>query len=80
MKKKTKKKIDKWFLLSTKKAGMFLGAWILAVILHNLIYGLFNVEEAFFFILAVIVIPLYFIICIIYTILYFTRQRKLSGK
>ncbi len=80
------KKID-WkniFLLSWKKTAIALILFIVFVFMHNLVYGLFiylfgenfwgNGDEPVFFILAVIVIPLYFIISIIYTI-----YLKMSG-
>ncbi|PJC45220.1 hypothetical protein CO037_02630 [Candidatus Pacearchaeota archaeon CG_4_9_14_0_2_um_filter_30_8] len=43
-------------------------AWIGAVILHNAFYGVFGVEEAVFFILATIVIPLYFLVFVVYNL------------
>ena len=61
--------LEKYFLLNLKKVVIVIVSWILAVIIHNAIYGLFNVEEAVFFLLAVIVIPIYFIIGIVYTII-----------
>ena len=42
-----------------------LGLFVISVLLHNVIYGLFEVEEAFFFILATIVSPLLFIAALI---------------
>ncbi|HEX6031915.1 MAG TPA: hypothetical protein VFY90_10830 [Tepidiformaceae bacterium] len=38
-------------------AGLTLVGGVLAVVLHNLIYGLFGVEEGVFFILAIFVAP-----------------------
>ncbi len=65
---------DKFFLLSWKRILIIICAWILSFILHNVIYGLFkeffsraNADEPVFFLLAVIVIPLYFIISLVYT-------------
>jgi hypothetical protein len=49
----------KKFILITLIAA---GAFIVSVILHNLISGLFHVEEPVFFILAVIVAPLAFLV------------------
>ena len=75
------KKLDKFFLLSWKK--IFFGAivWISAVVLHNLIYtfitGVLKIEiadEPFFFVIAVIVIPIYFLIAIVYTIMYILKK------
>jgi len=72
---KNKNKLDKYFLLTWKKTWMIIAGWFLAVILHNAFYALFNFEEAFFFIIAVIVIPIYVIIVLIYSLV-----RKLSKK
>ena len=71
---------DKYLLLSWKRVLIIAGAWVLSVILHNVVYGLFyeyfrrtGGDEAVFFILAIFVIPLYFIISLMYTVI-----RKLS--
>jgi hypothetical protein len=65
---------DKFFLLSWKRILIIICAWVLSLILHNVIYGLFkeffdrtNTDEPAFFILAVFIIPLYFIISLAYT-------------
>ena len=56
---------DKLLLLTWKKLLLIPGSWLLCVILHNAIYGLFRSffepggDEPFFLILAVIVIPIY---------------------
>ena len=62
-----KNKLDEWLLLTGKKFGIVVLAWILAVILHNLFYALseatsinFEIGEVFFFILATLIIPIYF--------------------
>ena len=67
---------DKYLLLSWKRVLIIAGAWVLSVLLHNVIYGLFyehfsrtGGDEAVFFILAVVVIPLYFIISLVYTVI-----------
>ncbi|MGD9276680.1 MAG: hypothetical protein PVJ67_05900 [Candidatus Pacearchaeota archaeon] len=77
---KNKSGFDKYFLLSWKKLLMIIGAWVLAVLLHNLVYGLGiyffgknfwgpGGDEAFFFIIAIIIIPIYFLIMIIYSLI-----------
>ncbi|MHA1190875.1 MAG: hypothetical protein ACTSP9_01095 [Promethearchaeota archaeon] len=70
------KNLDKWFLLSWKKVAIILIAWIASVILHNIIYAIFydyynaiGGDEAFFFLIAIFVIPLYLLVSIIYTII-----------
>jgi hypothetical protein len=68
-------KFNRWFLLSWKKVFFGVIVWIGAVILHNLTYvfitEILKIEiddEPFFFVIAVIVIPAYFLIMIIYTL------------
>jgi len=69
--------LDKWFLLSWKKVAIILIAWIASVILHNIIYVIFidyfnstpGGDEPFFFLIAIIIIPIYLVVLIIYTII-----------
>lgn len=74
-------KLEKYFLLNWKKVGIIIIAWIVAVLLHNGIYALFyeyysktGGDEAVFFIIAVFIIPLYFVISLIYTIFYHVKR------
>ena len=85
---KIKKNIfSKLFLLNWKKFFGIVIAWFLAVVLHNVVYGLgiyfggenfwgLNGDEAFFFIIAMIIIPVYFIISVVYTLINKVRKRK----
>ena len=73
---KNKNKWDKYFLLTWRKLWIIVVAGFVSILLHNLIYGLFQNyfdshggDEAFFFIIVVFVLPIYFIICLIYTLL-----------
>lgn len=66
---------DKWLLLSWKKVWIVVVTGFVSIILHNLIFALFNVEEAFFFIIVVFLLPLYFIIMILYTIINKIKRR-----
>jgi len=65
---------DKLFLLTWKKLLLIPAAWIACVVLHNAIYGLFQSffepggDEPFFFLMAVVVIPLYTIACLLYSL------------
>jgi len=84
---KRKNKLDRFFLLSGKRIFIIMISWFVAVLLHNLIYGLFHTyfdmhvgDEPFFFIIAVIVIPIYFIIGIIYSLVWMIRNKKYPGK
>jgi hypothetical protein len=75
---------DKYLLLSWRRVLIIACAWVLSVLLHNVIYGLFyehfsrtGGDEAIFFILAIFVIPLYFIISLVYTVI--RKVGKLVG-
>jgi hypothetical protein len=75
-------KLDKYLLLSWTRVLIIACAWVLSVLLHNLIYGLFydyfrrtGGDEPIFFILAVIVVPLYFMISLLYTVVSLVRSR-----
>jgi len=71
---------DKLFLLSWKKLLLIPVVWIACVVLHNAIYGLFQSffepggDEPFFFLLAVVVIPLYTAICLVYSLVHVVMQ------
>lgn len=74
-------KLDTLLLLNWKKVLMIIIAWFVAVILHNVVYGAikyfnpsFQGDEAFFFIIAIIVIPLYFIIALVYSLVKFVLK------
>jgi len=80
---KRKNNWNKYFLLSWKKILLIALSWIVAVILHNLVYGLFKTyfdshggDEPFFFIIAVIVIPLYFFVCLIYSLIFWIKNSR----
>ena len=64
----------KTFLLSRRKVAVLFVLWVLFVVMHNLLYAIFGVEEAFFFILAVFVVPLYLIISVIVSLLLFKNN------
>lgn len=71
---------DRFFLLTWKRLLWILIAGILCVFLHNLSYALLRPllapggDEAVFFFLAVVVIPLYATVCLVYTL------ARLAGK
>ncbi len=62
-------KIKNLFLLSWKKLWIVIVGGFISIVLHNLISGLIGVEEIFFFILVVIVLPVYLIVAIIYSLI-----------
>jgi hypothetical protein len=66
---------DQYLLLSWKTL-LIIPAWVLSVVLHNLVYGLFiegfdrvGHDEWVFFFMATLVIPLFFIISLVYTMI-----------
>ena len=63
------------FLLSWRKLWVVVVGGFLAIILHNAIDAIFGVEEAFFFILVVFVLPLYLITAIVYSLIYKIRKK-----
>ncbi|MEE9525115.1 MAG: hypothetical protein V3V78_00730 [Candidatus Woesearchaeota archaeon] len=67
---------EKYFLLNLKKLFMIIGAFILAVLLHNFISALIGIEEPVFFLIAVIIIPLYFLTTVGYTIFHHVKKKK----
>ena len=68
--------LKKYFLLTWKKGLLIIVLWIISVIIHNFISGLFNIEESVFFIIAIFIIPLYFIVCLIYSIFKWLKGKK----
>ena len=68
MLKAREKRLNKYFELNLKTLAAIISSWIISVILHNLVYAIFGIEEALFFIIAIFVIPTYFIISLIYTL------------
>ncbi len=84
MKKKKLKKFDKWFLLTWRKVWIIVVGWFLAIVLHNLFYALSEITgknlaigEVFFFFLASILIPLYFMMCLVYTLIKMIKDKTL---
>jgi len=57
------------FLLNWKKFGLIVASWFVAVILHNFLSALLGFEEPVLFIIAVFIIPFYFLVCVFSTIL-----------
>ena len=62
------------FLLSWRKAWIVVVTGFVSILLHNFISGLFKVEEAFFFIIVVIVLPIYLLIAGIYSIIVYIKK------
>ncbi len=66
--KKKRINFDKIFSLNLKRIGLIMLIWIVAVFLHNTIYGLFGWEEPVFFVIAVFIIPIYFFFSVFYSL------------
>ncbi len=64
------------FLISWKKLWIIVVGGFVSILLHNIISALLNVEEAFFFILVIFVIPIYFLVMVVYSIVYWLMRRK----
>jgi len=60
-------KVKKFFLLSWRKLWILVVSGFASIILHNLISGLMKIEEAFFFIIVIFIIPVYFLIAVLFT-------------
>jgi len=68
--------IKKILKLTWKKLLLLIVLWFIAVILHNAVYAIFGFEDAIFFIIAIFVIPIYFIVSLIYTIIIKIKELK----
>ena len=67
------------FLLSWKKLWIIVVAGFASIVLHNLISALIGGEEVFFFMIAVFIIPIYFLIAVLFSVLSFVKKRKSSS-
>ncbi|MBR9701854.1 hypothetical protein GOV13_02940 [Candidatus Pacearchaeota archaeon] len=73
-KKESVSKFDKYFKLTWRKAWIVVIGGFASILLHNLFYALFGFEEAVFLIIVAIIIPLYVIISIIYSLIKLNRK------
>ncbi len=76
----SKLKTKDLLLLSWRKAWIIVVTGFVSIVLHNLISGLFGVEEAFFFILVIFVLPIYVLIAIFYSLFYLATKKKVKKK
>ena len=72
--------LDKLFSLSLLRIVLIILAWFVVVILHNAIFGLFGWEEPLFFIIAVIIIPIYFFFSVFYSLAKWIKLGKYKEK
>ena len=74
-------RLDRALRLTWRRLGVVLVAWVAAVVAHNLAYGVLYTrfpegwDEPFFFVLATLVIPAYFIAALVYTAAAALRKR-----
>ena len=74
--------LDKVLRVTLKRLLLIVAAWVACVVLHNFVYVLFrdsfgpNGDEPFFSLLAVVVIPLYFVVSLVYTVVQLVRHRN----
>jgi len=76
--------LDKLLRLTWRRLLLIIAAWVLCVVMHNAIYALFHDffgpqgDEPVFFLLAVVLIPLYLVISLAYTAIRLIRQRRVA--
>jgi len=74
---KKQNKIDKYLLLSKRKLWILAVSGFLAILLHNIIYALFEFEEAIFLIYAAIIVPSYFLMSFLYTLIQKIKNKSI---
>jgi transposase len=68
---------DRLFLLHIRKSLYIIIVWALSIIVHNLIYKFSAIDEPFFTIIAIYIIPVYLLISLIYTL---SKHKRIEGK
>ena len=68
-------KLDAFFLFTWRKLLIIALISFISIFLINLVSALLYVEESFFFIIAVIVIPIYVIVIIIYNLVRLVQKK-----
>lgn len=71
-----KKQIQKIFTLNWKKVVAIPVVFVASVTIHNLGSAILGVEEALFFLIAVLVLPAYTIVAFLYNIFRFISKPK----
>lgn len=57
------------FMLSWRKAWIIVVTGFISIMLHNLFYAIFGFEDLIFFSIVTVILPLYFLISLVYTII-----------
>jgi len=68
--------LDKYLQISWRKVGVLVVAGFISILLHNLWYAVFGFEEAVFFIIVVILIPIYFVVVVLYSLIKLVGGKK----
>jgi hypothetical protein len=72
--------IKAMFLLGWKKILTIIMIWTIAIILHSFIRIYLKIDEPFLFIFAVFVIPVYFFICLLYSMHHYSEGYKIEDE
>jgi hypothetical protein len=70
-------KLENLFVIDFKneKLSLVLILWLFCFLLHNFLTGIWNFVSALFFILAILIIPAYFVIAIVYSFIKWMKQK-----
>lgn len=68
--------IEKVFRLSQRKELKIIIIWGLVFIIHNFIYSSFKFKDLISFTLATLIIPFYFVLAIVYSIIKYLIEKK----
>lgn len=71
--------LEKYLFLNTRKLLFIIGGMIVAILIHNILFGVFIFEEELFFI-AIIAIIVYFFIAVGYTAFHHIKRLKAKSK
>ncbi|MBR9707407.1 MAG: hypothetical protein GOV15_03145 [Candidatus Diapherotrites archaeon] len=63
------------FFFSWKKLWIIVVGGFISIVLHNLLSALLGLEEAFFFIIVIFVIPAYVLVMLVYTLLHKLKKK-----
>jgi len=75
VKKNLKSKFEKYLLIDWKEFYLLLILWVLFLVLHHMIENLFIIKEAFLYFIATRIIPLFFVITLIYTVTHHHKRQ-----
>lgn len=75
-----KTKLKYYFLLSWSKILTIVITWIVAIGIHHSIYFFLYIDEPFFFIIAIFLIPIYLFICLLYSVYYYNKKDKVENE